>query len=198
MANVNLTWTPASGSNVTGQVASKRVKGQTAWDTSGFTPANPLSTTQSSASTTISDNTIYEFIVSTNCAQGGPTSTGIVEKIGFQCIAPSLTATLDTVGATINSLPASITKVSFTIHNNVGTLLQGPVVVNVAGGVAQTTFTTLTQSTEYQVRAELIAVVNGAEVTSTCNGIGNQSTITTNAPASCPAPTNLTVDIVNV
>lgn len=197
MANFNLTWTPNITANVTAQRAYYRQRSiGGSYITTGFSPANDISTSvTATAINGLSDNVVYQFQIANICTTGGPTfnNNGVQEGIKFSCIAPTATEAGTSVTGVVSSIPTDITKIRFSLYDSsVSTLLQGPIDVVVSGASASHVFTGLTNSTTYIIRTELIAVVNGTEVISSC-GIASQVSITTSAPSACPAPTNLIV-----
>lgn len=202
MAQFNLNWTPNINANVISQRAEYRQKSVGgAFITSGFNPANDLSTSATTTQTPLLlDNVIYEFRIANICSEGGPTynDNGIIESITFDCPVPSVTSTDTSITANITGLPTDITKVIFRLYASDGTtLVQGPTTVTTSSGNASLIFSGLSSSTTYVVATQIAANVNGSEVTSTCI-TGNTASIATQAPATCPAPTNLSVDIVNI
>ena len=185
MATFTLTWTPVITGNVTAQRASFRQKSVGgAFLTTGFSPANDLSTAATTTSHgSLTDNTIYEFKISNVCTTGGPTdnSNGVIEQIVFACISPSTCQTTTTATASYTGLPSDITKVRFSLLNFDGSsLLQGPIVVNTSAGSCSNIFSGLTPDTAYIIRVEFVALINGVEVTSTLNTC--QVSVTTNLP----------------
>lgn len=202
MANFTLTWTPVITGNVTAQRASYRQKSVGGvFLTTGFSPSNDLST---AATTTdhgsLTDNTIYEFKISNVCTTGGPTdnSNGVIEQIVFACISPSIGQTTTTATASYTGLPTDITKVRFTLRKTSdNSLVSGPTTVTVVGAAASATATGLTASTAYYFQTEFFTTINGVEVVSSgasyLNAVCGPYAVTTDAPASCPAPDSLVV-----
>lgn len=195
MANFNLSWILTVTANVTGQRAyyrQKTVGG--AFLTTGFSPANDLSTSATSTSIAgLLDNVVYQFQIANLCSTGGPTfnANGIQEGIKFACVTPTETHTHNSATGTVSGLPSDITSVIFTLTDAGGTALSTPVTSVTSAGSASATFTGLTPSSDFFIKVEFTAVVNGATVTSAL-GTCNVQIKTENAPA-CPAPTNLVV-----
>jgi hypothetical protein len=189
-----LTWTPAGGTNSIGQIANMRVTGQTTWVTTGFSPANPLSATATTTTATVTDNTIYDFMVQTTCTYGGPTDGGVQQGISFACIVPVLTHTFNSVTATTSGFPTpGVTTVIYSLYDSTNTLVATQN-ASVVGGSANTTFAGLSASTTYSVRSDYSATVNGT--TQTSSGVcGNGTSVTTDPLPVCNAPTGLTVSL---
>lgn len=175
MAQFRLNWFNTeviTSSNALSQTASYRRKsvGGT-WIETGFIPANPLAkSANTTTTTTLLDNVIYEFQVQANCEIGGPTlnSNGIRDGIKMVCIVPNVVSTFNSSTATVNLLNTDISKVRFTLRrasNNA--VVYGPVDVTNSGNLAQTLATGLEAETGYYWQTELIAVLNGVEVVST-------------------------------
>lgn len=190
MAIFNLTWSNVAllgNSNVTGQRAEYRRKTTGgSFISAGFSPINDLPTSAIEASSPVlADNVVFEFKVSSLCTVGGPTinDNGVREAIKFVCPVTTATATDSTVTVSVTGLPVDITQVIF----NRGT---GAVPKTVSGGSASHTFVGLSHSTIYTITTQVVAVVNGGEVTSalSCN-----TSATTSAPSACTAPQNLVV-----
>lgn len=87
MATINLSWTPGSGANVTGQLVQRRTGGG-AWTTI----ATLNSTASTYSDTTASDNTVYDYQIITNCEVGGPVDSSDASAIKFVC--PTIVATV--------------------------------------------------------------------------------------------------------
>ena len=191
MATFTISWSNTaytSNTNVTGQRIDYRQKSLNgAYITTGFTPPNDLAKTVTSASITgLLANAVYQFRVAALCTAGGPTfnSDGVREAIRFACVTPTSSNTDTSITVSLTGLPVDITRVIF----NIGA---GPVSVLTSGGGATYTFTGLTASTTYTITTEFAAIVNGAELVST---LGTCSiTVATAAPATCPAPSGLTI-----
>lgn len=181
MANFTLNWTPNINSNVSIQQAEYRQKSVGGvYNTSGFSPANPLLTTDSTTSISgLLDNVVYEFRVVNFCTEGRTHSSNI-EFIKFACVTPVISNTSTTVTASISSLPVDITKIKYSLLSSDGlTVLQGPIAVNTSSGSSVYVFTGLSPDTDYIVKIELVALVNGIEVTSS---LGNCLTNITTDP----------------
>lgn len=86
MNNIILNWVPAV--DASSQIAKWRLRGDSLWNTTSFSPANPLLATASTTTrTNIATNTVYEFKVEGDCGE-----TAIMEAIKFQCTTPLRTA----------------------------------------------------------------------------------------------------------
>lgn len=198
MANIVINWTPNTNGNTINQRAYNRQKNiGGAFLTTNFTPTNDLSTVATTSTfTNATVNTVYEFQVANVCTVGGPTfnNNGIREGIVFACVTPTESHTDTTATATVSGLPSDITKVVFNILDNVGTPVGAVQTNTVSGGIATASYSSLTNSTVYIIRIQLIAVVNGVEVTS--NLTNCQVGFTTGSP-SCAAPIDLEADCVN-
>ena len=184
MANFTLTWTPNINPGVSNQQAEYRQKSVGgAFLSTGFSPANPLSTSANTASITgLLDNTIYEFRISNFCIEGR-TYHSNVEAIKFTCPILSEVHGSSYIVATASGLSPDIYKVRFTLYASDGTtILQGPIAVSTfSSGSCDNTFSGLTSETSYIIKIELTAIVNGEEVISALNTC--QISVTTNAPA---------------
>jgi hypothetical protein len=169
MANFTLNWSTNINGTVLNQQAEYRQKSiGGAYLTTGFIPANPLS---SSAITTsinsLTDNIVYQFRVSNLCTLGNTGYTAIEEGIKFACVTPTETHTSTSIQSTVSSLPSDIIKVRHTLYNSLGTvILQGPIEVVTIAGISSNNFTGLTPLTSYIIKVELVANVDGAEVVS--------------------------------
>ena len=183
MATKVLSWTPGIGALT--QQARRRIKGSSTWDTTGFSPGNPLGPLVSSVSTVIPDNTVYQFQIASNCTNGGPATTPFQEAIVFVCVSsPVLSVTDTTATVSISGLPTDINLVKITIGSSTQT-------IPVFSGAASATFSSLTASTSYTASVKYGALVGGAQVYDTANTC-SQGFVTDPTPV-CPIPTNLTV-----
>lgn len=173
------------------------------WFTAGFTPLNDLPTSAITCnSPDLPFNIVFEFRVQNICTTNGPTtnSNGPQDQIMFNCLAEdqatftqtdiAATADLDVTGTDIIKAKFTLRKISD--NSVVGAQTTVPVTAN----HIQKTFTGLVASTDYYWVIELIAVVNGIEVSSAePYYVGSPCiyNITTAAPATCLAPSNLIV-----
>lgn len=171
------------------------------WITTGFTPTNDLLKTAITAlSPDLLVNVVYEFRVQAICTTNSPTinANGIQEQICFACIAPTTTQADTSATASVSTIGLNITKVRFTLRKTSdNSIVGGPTTITVVSNVAQTTITGLIASTSYYWQIELIAVINGVEKVSSAavylNSVCGPYTISTTAPAACPAPEDLEV-----
>lgn len=198
MPNIIIQWSPNINGNTINQRTYYRQKNTGgSFLTNNFTPPNDLTTSATTSTFTAATlNTIYEFQVANICSVSGPTfnSNGIKEGIVFGCITPTETHTDTSAIVSVASIPSDITKIRFSLSNGgveVGTFQD----ILVSAGNASRTFTGLSSSTTYTAKIQLITILNGIETVS--NFTTCQVGITTNAPASCIAPTNLSAQCVN-
>lgn len=170
MASLNLQWDNTNvnaSANATAQRVSKRLKSVGgAFSTSGFTPANDLAKSDNSISATVDDNKIYEFKVEAICSINGPTANnnGLVEGIAFACIVPSFNKTGTTGQVIVDVTGLDISKIAFTLKKYSDNSLIANQTVARVGNSVTANFSGLSMSTQYYVEYELIAVVNGVEV----------------------------------
>jgi len=136
----------------------------------GFTPSNDLPTSAiTSDSPVLDDNKVVQFIVDTVCSIGGPipNDNGVVEVIGFACIAPVITEDYLSSQATINVTGLDITKARFTLRRASDNVIMGvPVVAVVAFNACTASISGLAANTNYYWQVELYAIVNSVEVIS--------------------------------
>lgn len=167
---MNLSWTPVITANVTSQVASKRRKSVGgAFDTTGFTPPNNMSTAVNSAVTSVIDNVVYEFKIENICNTGGPTinNNGIREQIKFACILPQISSSSSsTINVNVPLLNTDIQKVSYFLYKQSDNSVAGTQVVIRSADNSNYTFSGLTGATGYYLRITLSATINGVEVNS--------------------------------
>ena len=99
MATINLSWTPASGTNVTGQLVQRKTS------TTSFSTIVTLNATASSYSdTTAANNTVYLYQIVTQCAVGGPTDGADVCAAKLVCPTITTSVTLDDVNFTLPAI----------------------------------------------------------------------------------------------
>lgn len=184
-SNFVMTWTPSTTAFTTAQRAYYRKKTTGgSFLTSGFTPANDLTTLDTTASVAgLTNNEVYEFRVANLCITGGPNynSNGIKEAIKFNCSSAPVISLITSTGstATVSGLPSDITKVRFTLYDGSGTtIIQGPVDIATSAGSAVKVYTGLTTATNYIVAIQLIAVVNGTEQMSSFGTSCNETFLT--------------------
>lgn len=173
MASLILEWNNTNvnaSANATAQRVSKRLKSVGgAFSTSGFTPANDLAKTANTISATVDDNKIYEFKVEAICSVGGPTpnNNGLVEGISFACIVPTFEKTGTSGQVIVDVTGLDISKIAFTLKKYSDNSLISTQTVSRVGNSVTGNFSGLSVNTQYYVEYELIAVVNGVEVTQT-------------------------------
>lgn len=202
-----LTWNNtnvAASSNSINQRALYRYKSiGGAFLSDGFTPANDLAT---SANTTISkaldDNKVIQFEVETICTVNGPAinDNGIVEAIGFSCIAPVITKDYVSSNISIDITGLDITKARFTLRKASDNTLIYQIIVNPIGTTISTNAVGLSSSTNYYWQIELYANVNNIEVISSdSNYLGTPCSpypFITDAPPYCAPITSMTISSI--
>jgi len=213
MAQFTLTWdnTDVIGNtNVTGQRASYQVHGGSSWTSTGFTPANDLTTSAKTTDTPVLlDNVVYAFKVEAICTVGGlvPNDNGFPEGIAFACITPTLTVGQNSCLISIDVTGTSITAVRLTlIRSTDNAVLINKFRVNRVSGANTISFnktglTTDADGVPYYWQYELYAtiMVNGApiEVISSApnyrNSMCSPYPFTTTALPQCDSVTGLTV-----
>lgn len=197
LGHLQLNWVSGGSLNSTGQIAKKRIKGASVWDTTGFSPINTLSSTATTTMANVDLNNVYEFQIDNQCVIGGIGSSNIYEGIVFNCTTSNAETDIDMSTINVNtgfSLPLSITKIRFTLKKTSdNSVVYGPAIVNVIAGGASTTATGLLSATDYYWTYDLYAVVNGVEVNSSQSPYNQTCTlnITTSDVPLCPQVTDL-------
>ena len=167
MAIFNLNWTPAGGVNSLNQTAKYKLNGAVTWLTTGFTPANPMNALVNTTQITgLLNNTIYQFQVDTNCSIGGPTSSPIVQRIGFDCLGGfsfidnnNGTADISILGLNVYT---SLNFVQFKVYSDIGALLETS--ANIPIGVPTVWQTDVLVPGDYEVALQYGSIVNGVQV----------------------------------
>lgn len=184
MANINVTWTPASGA--TGQRIFAKIRTSPTWLSSSFSPANDLTGTASTAvyqAATV--NIVSQFKINTICTGASLSTDSLMgEGINFGCLTATISGnTSSSFTASLTGVPTDISSVSFTVYANDGvTLIANMDVANI-GGSPSNTFTGLVSGTTYKVTTTLHAVLtnNGVSTGVTQVGTCGQATATTTA-----------------
>lgn len=173
MAIFHCSWdntTIANNSNVIYQRLSWREKSVGgAFNTTSIIPTNDLDKTVSSVDfVSASYNKVYEFILEVFCSLGGSTqnSNGIVEKISFDCITPTLSPDTSLINFSLNVINTDITKARIVLKLQSDNTVITTQTVNRVGNLIDYAFNGLTSSTGYYFEVELYATVNGVEVVS--------------------------------
>lgn len=196
MPNITTTWIPASGS--LSQVIESYNKAPlvASWSSAGFTPANPLSPSISSATKNIPANSVHRFRVKNTCINGEQNTSPISEGIVFDC------ATINVYSVTGNSeftLRAnfggshSIKKMKFLVYANDGVSLlhTSPDVVIPVGSSTVDYSVPLPNSVPYKVSQILYAdLTNGGVTTEVFSDIINLCK-TTIEPGTTPIPESI-------
>lgn len=194
MANFTLSWNVNQNGNVLQTRAGIRKK-----TTGGSYSYNsyinaPFDNPETDTFTGHDDNAVYQFVVQNVCETGGPTTSSLTEGIKFACPGTKSASGVDHDSATLNvsGLPTDITKVRYSVRDiDANTVVAGPTNVNTSSGAISDTVNGLTGDTDYRFEIQLIAVVNGSEVTSSLSGC--YVTFTTDPVPECPTATGLTV-----
>ncbi len=210
MAQFTLTWdnTEAlANANAINQRASYRLKTVGgAWVTTGFTPANDMAVAETTTDTanSLTNNKVYEFMIETLCASGGPTpgDNGIQEDITFSCIVPTLTKTHNSAKAVVDLTGTDVSKVRFTLKRTTDNVVMGTALVLNVANSAELNVTGLAASTNYYWEIELLANVNNIEVSSLAVAYlgavcGSYPTVTDANPV-CDPTTSLTVTSIEL
>lgn len=212
MAQFRLNWNNIiliSNPNVIGQRASYRQKSLGgSFITTGFTPANDLSTTIDTVdSANIAVNKVWEFKIESICTIGGPiiNTNGLQEKLKFACITPVITHTANSSNITLNVTGLDITKAQFILKKvSDNSIIYGPVTINRVGNSISAVATGLIGSTAYYWETVLFATVSGIEIdsvsASTPIGIGTAciSTNFTTEASICLPVTGVDVSSINI
>lgn len=202
MGQFRLTWDNSavlSNPNATGQRTNYRKKSTGgAFITTGFTPANDLPKTATTAdSPVLLDNTIYEFKVQSLCSVSGPTDNdnGIQEELHFVAINPTLTKTQTTATASISVTELDITKARMTLKKTSDNSVAGTQSPVPSAGVISATISGLTANTAYYFQIELYTNLNNVETISSVYG---PYPVTTDPVPTCAAVTGVNVDSIEI
>lgn len=191
MANFTVTWNANQNANTSNTKAGYRKKSVGGAYTYGgnHSPSSSVSETF----TTLDDNEVYEFIITNYCSVGGPTNSVVYEGIKFACPASkSISSTTDTsTQLSVSGLPSSIMDVLYEVRLTSNNNLVTNGSFTSSAGTASGTITGLSASTNYTIKIELRALVNGSNSDSS---LGSCSlTFTTAAPPTCPTPSIISV-----
>lgn len=182
MAQVQLNWSLAAvGAPSTGQQVQYRLKGDTDWTTAATVAASVTTYTV----TPLLDNELYEFRIVNVCSIGGPTPSGVIEKIKISCPAVTVGKTYERVTYSFASLDADIVDYLVILRNAADTADIASI-VKVNGGTVSGEFTGLSASTAYKVRV-VPRTASSAYTKTDCAAID----VTTDAAPACNAPTGV-------
>jgi hypothetical protein len=174
MAQSVINWTPGGGGNITSQEVQYRIKGTTNWTTA----VTGLSASANTYTVTgLTENTIYEFRVVSNCSVGGPIPSSILTGIKWFCPTITVTPTHNTITYSFSSLGGSISGYTVQLlESNLTTVVQTLYTVS---GVFNSG--SIAPSTQYYVRLTLAA----DNLSNICTPVS----VTTTAAPTCPVPT---------
>lgn len=187
MASFDLSWTPASGINSTGQEVQYKESISSTW----LVAATLSSTADSYTLEGLDDNVVYDFRISNLCSLGGPTPGGSFQLIGFVCPSIATTPTYNTVSYTFTHVGGSVTSYRVDLMNSAGTTIIAFKNITSPSGTISESFTGLTTLTNYNLR---LTMKVGTTYTKVCD---LTPFATTNLPT-CNMPTGLTVEFLRM
>jgi len=184
--SIVLNWTPAGGSNSTGQEVQRSPAGAGTYTT--LATLGPTINTYTDTTAVV--DTVYDYQIVNICAVGGPTSSGTSDIVDISCV--SLTANVQglIVDGEYGELFNDTSWLSFDILDETGaSVIQALTVPTGQGaGLYTSTDAGMSYDTNYILRATLTAP----------NGTIEKCDVpfSTGAQPDCEAPTNLTVSVV--
>ena len=184
MAQAVLNWTPAGGTNSTGQKVEYKKYNDSTWIEAASVGASISTYTISS----LLDNTIYDFRVINICQVGGPTPATMDQKIRFVCPTVTLTPTYNQIGYSFTHVGAGITKYVIELLDSAGVTIIATDTVATPGSTVSGNFTGLNSTTGYKVRLTMYA-------STLFNSSCALQAVSTSAPPSCNPPTNVVATI---
>lgn len=180
----SMTWTAATGPNVSTQDVQYRLQGAASWTTH----SNVSSSTTNATITGLALNEIYEFRVVTICSVGGPTGSPIFTTTELTCPTLTLTPSNTSIQYQFSSVGGDVNQYVVELLNNTGTIVLQTKTENAPfASVITNTFTGLTNATNYQIRV----TVKAGSFIKVC---GVQA-ISTTTPPSCPPGSGMDVTL---
>lgn len=147
MATATLNWTPGGG----GTSLSQDINYKTI-DALGYTfHSNVSASTNTVDITGLSNNTIYQFLITNNCVSGIGALSSIAEAIHFACPVVDLDITYNSVTFTFTHPGGDITGYHVYLLDDADDIIS-PLVFTSPGGTVTDSFTGLTPETNYGIR----------------------------------------------
>lgn len=183
--DLRLDWPPAAGNNIISQDIQYKKASSSTW----ITATTATASTSSYTITGLDLNTIYNFRIVANCTYGGPTPTASTDKVIMSCPTVSITPSYATTVVNITPLAGGITSYKVDLLDSTGNTVIATKTANQSTSTIQVSFDSLTPSTNYNIRVTAIIDSNNQNVCA-------NNAFSTSAAPSCPAPSSLTVTLV--
>ena len=184
MATATINWTPPGGAYSQSQDVSYKTMQTSTWNVHSVVSA----TTSSSVITGLSDNVIYHFRISNNCAFGTNATSNIYEAMHMTCPVVTLDPTADTVDFSFSHLGGDISHYTVELLNTVDTVIAGTDFFS-PEPIVSGTFAGLYPENDYKVRVTVFAAgVYTPSFSKVCTPVS----FTTEAVV-CNTPSNLLV-----
>jgi hypothetical protein len=183
MASFDLSWVPA-GSLIS---VSQQVQYKEAASSTWLVAATLSASTEVYIVDGLTDNTIYDFRIVTDCAFGGPTPSAPFQIIDFVCPEVTITPTFELMGFSFVHLGGSITEYQVDLLDDTGEEVLDTKIFSSPSGTIVDSFTGLDPDTSYGLGITLTAGVYLEQCP--------VETFSTAAVPSCMVPSNVTVDM---
>lgn len=152
MATATINWTPGGGAYSQTQDIHYRTIQTSEWTLYSVVSA----ATNSAVITGLSDNVIYQFRITDNCAFGTNASSNIAETMYMTCPVVTLDPTADTVDFSFSHLGGDISHYTVELLNTVDTVIAGTDFFS-PGATVSGTFGGLSPENTYKVRVTVFA-----------------------------------------
>lgn len=184
MATATINWTPPGGTYSQNQDVSYKTMQASTWNLHSVVSA----ATSSAVITGLSDNVIYHFRITNNCAFGTNAPSNISEAMYITCPVMTLDPTVDTVDFSFSHLGGDISHYTVELLNTVDTVIAGTDFFS-PGATISETFGGLSPENTYKV---LVTVFAAGVYTPSFSRVCTPVSFTTEAVV-CNTPSNLLV-----
>jgi hypothetical protein len=182
MASFDLSWTPASGVNSTGQQVQYKESVSDTWLVVATLGGGASSYTVAD----LDDNVVYDFRISNLCSFGGPTPGSVFQIIGFVCPSVVITPTYNGVSFSFTHVEGSVTQYRVDLLNAAGSSVIAFKNITSPSGMVTDSFTGLSATTSYNLRLTM-------KVGTTYSEVCDLAPFSTTSLPTCDMPTGLTV-----
>jgi hypothetical protein len=185
MASFDLSWTPASGLNSTGQ----RVRYKESVSSTWLIAATLSPTADSYTIEDLDDNVVYDFSILNLCSFGGPTSGPVFQSIDFVCPSIVTSPSYNMVSFSFTHVGGSVTQYRVDLLDEEGSSIVTFKNITSPSGVVADSFTGLSATTSYNLRLTM-------KVGTTYSEVCDLVPFSTSSLPTCNMPTGLVVEPV--
>jgi hypothetical protein len=182
MASFDLSWTPASGINSTGQQVQYKESVSSTW----LVAATLSGTADSYTVDDLDDNVVYDFRISNLCSLGGPTPGASFQVVGFVQPDVTITPTYNSVTFSFTHVGGSVSSYRMDLLNSSGSTILAFRNIPSPSGMVSNSFTGLSANSNYNLRLTM-------KVGTSYSDVGDLLPFTSTDLPACSMPSDLVV-----